>query len=118
MSHNAGIDLTGDSVERAFRPRLSRARGDNPHSFISKVNKAVTRSRAATGRVKRAVPSGRFNARGPGAKIAPGLKGHGAWTVEHGMRFRARRVIVKARVVKFAGAIPPVCAPRNLSSQY
>lgn len=109
MSRGDGFDLGGDGRrfgdrrETAFRPRLSRARGESPHSFIGKVNKAVAKARAASGRTKLSGTSGRFNARGRGAKVAPGLKGHGAWTVEHGMRFRARRAVVKARVVKLAG---------------
>lgn len=113
MSRGDDIDLIGDGRESAVRPRpgregelnvrLARVRIDNPRLFINRVNAAVARSRAATGCTKFSGMSGRFNARGRGAKVAPGLKGHGAWTVEGGMRFRARRVIVKARVVKLAG---------------
>lgn len=120
MSRGDGFDLrggpgagrSGNGRETAFRPRLARIRQGDPHSFIGKVNKAVAKARAASGRTKFSGKSGRFNARGRGARIAAGLKGHGAWTVEpgsgsgpgRGMRFRARRVIVKARVVKLAGA--------------
>lgn len=103
MSRGSGIDLTGDGGAD-FKPRLGRVRRDHPSSFIGKVNKAVAKARAVSGRTKYSGASGRFNARGRGAKVAPGLKGHGAWTVEGGMRFRARRVIVKARVVKLGGA--------------
>lgn len=106
-----GIDLSGGAGRRsgsgreeAFRGRLGRLRRDNPELFINRVNKAVAKARAASGRTKLSGSSGRFNARGRGAKVAPGLKGHGAWQIERGMRFRARRVIVKARVVKLAGA--------------
>lgn len=121
MSRGDDIDLIGDGRESAVRPRpgregelnvrLARVRIDNPRLFISRVNAALARSRAATGCTKFSGMSGRFNARGRGAKVAPGLKGHGAWTVEPGsgsgprlgVRFRARRAIVKARVVKLAG---------------
>ncbi len=52
-------------------------------------------------------PSGRFNARGRGREAAAALEGHGGWEfyadTSDGMRFRARRVVVKARVVKLKG---------------
>jgi type IV secretory pathway VirD2 relaxase len=54
-------------------------------------------------------PTGRFNARGRGRQAAAALEGHGGWEVAAGaepggtMRYRARRVIVKARVVKLKG---------------
>jgi len=113
MSRSGGNGLTGDSAESVFRPRparegahigrLSRIGSDNPQLFINRVNKAVARARAASGRTKWSGTSGRFNARGRGSKIAPGLKRSYGWHSEYGMRFRARRVIVKARVVKLAG---------------
>ena len=61
------VDLTGIGSGADFKPRLGRVRFDNPHSFINKVNRAVARSRAATGRTKWSGTSGRFNARGRGA---------------------------------------------------
>lgn len=49
-------------------------------------------------------PSGRFNARGRGAKIAATLPRSPEWSVDRaGTRVRARRVAVKARIVKMAG---------------
>jgi len=104
MSRGNGIDLTGNSAGADFKPRLGRIGRDNPRSFINKINKAVARSRAAMGRTKYSGTSGRFNARGRGAKVVGGLKHGGGWKTESGMRFRARRVIVKARVVKLKGA--------------
>ena len=104
MSHNGGIDLIGDGSGTSFRPRLGRIRADDPKLFINRVNKAVARSRAATGRNKYSGTSGRFNARDRGSKIAPGLKRSYGWSNEMGMRFRARRVIVKVRVVKLKGS--------------
>ncbi|MER9059943.1 DUF3363 domain-containing protein [Mesorhizobium sp. M0698] len=49
--------------------------------------------------------SGRFNARGRGGKVAAGLpKDGGGWRQDgNGIRFRSRRVVVKARVVKLPG---------------
>ena len=44
--------------------------------------------------------SGRFNARGRGAAVAPALKNRSAWSRDGGLRTRSRRVAVKARVVK------------------
>jgi type IV secretory pathway VirD2 relaxase len=54
-------------------------------------------------------PSGRFNARDRGRQAAAALEGHGGWEFYSdtsdgsGMRFRARRVIVKARVINLKG---------------
>ncbi|MER9015399.1 hypothetical protein NKH90_05230, partial [Mesorhizobium sp. M0898] len=49
--------------------------------------------------------SGRFNARGRGGKVASTLpKNGGGWRQGgNGVRFRSRRVVVKARVVKLPG---------------
>lgn len=49
--------------------------------------------------------SGRFNARGRGAKVAASLPRGSGWSFDHasGIRVRPRRVTVKARVVKLAG---------------
>ncbi|MER8595298.1 DUF3363 domain-containing protein [Mesorhizobium sp. M1182] len=49
--------------------------------------------------------SGRFNARGRGGKMAADLpKDGGGWKQDsNGVRFRSRRVVVKARVVKLPG---------------
>ncbi|MER8388341.1 DUF3363 domain-containing protein [Mesorhizobium sp. M1380] len=49
--------------------------------------------------------SGRFNARGRGGKVAAALpKDGGGWKQDsNGARFRSRRVVVKARVVKLPG---------------
>jgi type IV secretory pathway VirD2 relaxase len=50
--------------------------------------------------------NGRFNARGRGRKAAAVLPRTIAWSApENGMRFRARRVVVKARVVPMRGAV-------------
>ncbi|MER8802062.1 DUF3363 domain-containing protein [Mesorhizobium sp. M0998] len=51
--------------------------------------------------------SGRFNARGRGGKVAAALpKDGGGWKQDsNGVRFRSRRVVVKARVVKLPGRV-------------
>lgn len=104
--------------EVSFKPRLgrSRARNGSEHkhlSFTRQVMRAVTRhggdprriGRAGVARTNRAGSNGRFNARGRGAKIVRTFPRESGWSVaERGMRFRARRVIVKARVVKMRGS--------------
>jgi hypothetical protein len=92
MSRGNGVDLIGDGSGGGFMPRLGRIARDNPRSFLSKINKAVARSRAASGRTKYSGTSGRFNARGRGSKIAPGLKRSYGWSSESGMRFRPPRI--------------------------
>ncbi|TGQ51079.1 DUF3363 domain-containing protein [Mesorhizobium sp. M1C.F.Ca.ET.193.01.1.1] len=95
-----------------FRVRLGRARSGgtrvNPRSlpFVAQVKIAVRRAGGSPGRsggLAGSKKGGRFNARGRGASIATGLmRDGGGWGREGGKgRFRARRVMVKARVVKF-----------------
>jgi hypothetical protein len=49
--------------------------------------------------------AGRFNARGRGRQAAASLPRENSWsTPKRGMRFRGRRVIVKARVVRMSGS--------------
>ncbi len=86
-------------LHQALTALAVRAR---PTSFIGEVHQAVRRAGgnpnrlAGTGR-----GSGRFNARGRGAAAALTLKGRSAWGRDgSGTRTRARRVAVKARVVK------------------
>ncbi len=116
--------------DNSFRVRPGRERACDgktarrPLSFMQEVKHAVAKqggdprrlfrqgrrswsgsggeSREGSGRTRR---SGRFNARGRGAKIAATLPRENEWTVERGVRFRARRVVVKARVVKLGGAV-------------
>lgn len=86
----------------AARKRLSRPVRARAKSFIGEVHQAIRR---AGGNPHRARPagrgSGRCNARGRGARIAAELKGRSAWSRDgRGVRTRARRVAVKARIVK------------------
>lgn len=103
--------------EVSFKPRLGRSRAregsDHKHlSFTRQVMRAVARhggdprriGRTGVARANRAGSNVRFNARGRGAKIVRTFPRESGWSgAERGMRFRARRVIVKARVVKMRG---------------
>lgn len=102
--------MTRDDDTR-FEPRLGRSRapsgGRKPVSFLQRVTKEVTRTGGdprRIGHAKGTSRTGRFNARGRGAKLAATFPRGSGWSrPEGGMRFRARRVIVKARVVKLRG---------------
>ncbi len=99
-----------------FRPHLGKPRG-RPRKAPRTTTALILRSVAEQGGDLRRLlrptrerkPSGRFNARGRGREAAAALEGHGGWEFYSdnadgsGMRFRARRVIVKARVVKLKG---------------
>lgn len=75
--------------------------------FVAQVKIAVRKAGGGQGRnggLAGSKKGGRFNTRGRGASVAAGLLSEGGgWGQEGGGgRFRARRVMVKARVVKFA----------------
>lgn len=99
-----------------FRPHLGRPRARSrkaPRTTTALILRSVAEQGGDLRRLLRPSrerkPSGRFNARGRGRQAAAALEGHGGWEVysdntdSSGMRFRARRVIVKARVVKLKG---------------
>lgn len=75
--------------------------------FLNKVNRAVAQAHAAKGtnRYSKSKPkTGRFNARGRGRRAyAGGIGPNKGWTVQNGMHYRARRVVVKVRVSKLRG---------------
>ena len=73
-----------------------------PTSFIGEVHRAIRRAGGNPDRLARTGKGGgRFNARGRGAATALTLKDRSAWSRDgSGARTRARRVAVKARVVK------------------
>ena len=79
---------------RAVRPRAK--------TFLAEVHQAIRRAGGNPNRLGSAGKgSGRFNARGRGAAVAVALKGRNAWSRDaNGVRTRARRVTVKARIVK------------------
>jgi len=105
-----------------FEPRLGRirSRGGKPRApklrsqILARATRAGTVSlganSAANGFARQ--PSGRFNARGRGAKLAAAFSRGSGWSFDRGlgMRVRPRRVTVKARVVKLAGKGPAVVA--------
>ncbi len=98
--------MAHDENDFRIRPGKIRdrggARGRRPTSFIGEVHQAIRRAGGNPNRLSgTAKGSGRFNARGRGAATALTLKGRGAWSRDgSGERTRARRVAVKARVVK------------------
>ena len=87
-------DRSGVRSVRAVRPR--------PKTFLAEVHQAIRRAGGDPNRLGSAGKgSGRFNARGRGAAVAAALKGRNAWSRDaSGVRTRARRVTVKARIVK------------------
>jgi hypothetical protein len=85
--------------QAAHAPRPVRAR---PKTFVGEVQQAMHRAGYGPYRPEGAGKgSGRCNARGRGAEVAAGLKGRNGWSRDAGgARTRARRVAVKARIVK------------------
>jgi type IV secretory pathway VirD2 relaxase len=97
-----------DNDDFRIRVGRSRSRGARVNrrarSFVGQVNIAVRKAGGDPNRIGGAAGkgSGRFNARGRGAKVAGGLpRERDGWSRDaSGARFRSRRVVVKARVVK------------------
>jgi type IV secretory pathway VirD2 relaxase len=90
----------------SFTQRVMREtarRGGGRRKSVSSVSREGDGDGGETARLPRR-RSGRFNGRGRGRKAAASLPRDNAWSApEGGMRFRARRVVVKARVVKLKG---------------
>ena len=92
-----------DRHDNSFRIRPGRPKnrgaGASLYSkpFITQVKIAVRKAGGNPDRIggESGQGSGRFNARGRGAKLAPSFPKDGS-----GTRFRSRRVVVKARVIK------------------
>ena len=85
---------------RATARRIGVARG-RPTSFVGEVHRAIRRAGGNPNRGGDRKGRGRFNARGRGTATAQTLKDRSAWSRDgSGVRTRARRVVVKARVVK------------------
>ena len=104
--------MTGENEFR-IRPGRIRDRGRQavltprsvlarPGTFVGEVQQAMRRAGHGPCRPERAgMGSGRCNARGWDAQIAAGLKGKSGWGRDaSGVRTRARRVAVTARIVK------------------
>lgn len=103
--------MTTDEDHFSIRPgrvrdrsgiRSVRAVRSRPKTFLAEVHQAIRRAGGDPNRLGSARKgSGRFNARGRGAAMAVALKGPNAWSRDaSGARTRARRVTVKARIVK------------------
>jgi type IV secretory pathway VirD2 relaxase len=85
---------------RATARRIGVARGRTT-SFVGEVHRAIRRAGGNPNRDSAGKGGGRFNARGRGTALAQTLKDRNAWSRDgSGARTRARRVAVKARVVK------------------
>ena len=95
-----------DNSRDEFEPRLGRLGTDQEGSstFKRQVMRAVGRAGGNPRRAGAKMPrrSGRFNARGRGAKIVATLPREVGWRFDRnaGMRVRPRRVIAKMRIVK------------------
>jgi type IV secretory pathway VirD2 relaxase len=113
---NRRVMARDDSEKFRVRPGRSRNGGarTNPRSqpFLKQVQIAVRKAggdprrigaAARSGDAREGGRTGRFNARGRGAKVVasfPREGGSGGWQRDSAGRFRARRVVVKARVVR------------------
>jgi type IV secretory pathway VirD2 relaxase len=85
------------------RPGGRHARGGRarPGSFTGQIQQAIRRAGGDPSRLNgTGKGGGRFNARGRGTAVAAALKNRSPWSWDGGIRTRARRVAVKARVVK------------------
>ena len=105
-----------DSDDFHIRPGRPRSRGTRARSrnlsFVQEVHAAIRKAGGNPNRIGRAGGSGtgrkgggngRFNAHGRGAKaLASFPRDSGGWQRDSIGRFRSRRVVVKARVVKLA----------------
>ena len=98
-----------------FEPRPGRPRSDSGHTVQGLRAEILPRLARAGGNPRhlhglapktRMPRSGRFNARGRGAKIAASFPRGSGWSFDRasGTRVRPRRVTVKVRVVKLAGS--------------
>jgi type IV secretory pathway VirD2 relaxase len=100
--------------ENKFEPRLGRMRSQKRRKAGARALQSLLIARIARGGGearglgKPASPraTGRFNSRGRGAKFSRGAGHSSGWSVDPAskMRVRARRVMVKARIVKLTGA--------------
>jgi type IV secretory pathway VirD2 relaxase len=98
-SRGARINPRGNLSSQPFLKQVQvavRKAGGNPNRIGREPGPGGGRERG---------PSGRFNARGRGAKVVPLFLREGrdgGWQQDSSGRFRARRVAVKARIVKLS----------------
>jgi hypothetical protein len=111
---NRRVMARDDSENFRVRPGRSRSGGAriNPRTqpFLKQVQIAVRKAGGDPRRIGAQAPSGggreggrtgRFNARGRGAKVVASLpRQGGGWQRDSAGRFRARRVVIKARVIR------------------
>src|SRR5438270_1515613 len=99
--------------ETMFEPRLGRMRRGKGRAGAQRSLQSLLIARIARGgddwsslSSRPARQSGRFNSRGRGGRSSAAVAKSYGWSMDRiaGMRVRARRVMVKARVVKLAGA--------------
>jgi len=100
--------------ENRFEPRLGRMRSQKRRKAGARALQSLLIARIARGggdarRLGRPISTratGRFNSRGRGAKFSRAARHGSGWSVDpvSKMRVRARRVMVKARVVKLSGS--------------
>jgi relaxase-like protein len=99
--------------ETRFEPRLGPMRSGKGRAGARRALQSLLIARIARGggdwRSLSSQPtrqSGRFNSSGRGRKFSGAIAGSSGWSVDRisGMRVRARRVMVKARIVKLFGA--------------
>ncbi|MDF2811487.1 MAG: hypothetical protein K0S56_2518 [Microvirga sp.] len=103
-----------DDDDFRIKPGRPRRRGTRLKTHeLPFVRQALIAARDAGGGVRNGsgaaggtASGGRFNARGRGAKLMASLpRDSGGWQSGSSGRFRSRRVVVKARVVKLAGEV-------------
>lgn len=110
--------------ENRFEPHLGRMRSAKGRRSVRSLQGLLIERLARTGDKPRTLPaigkelprSGRFNARGRGSLIAGRVSQGSGWSRDplSGMRVRARRVTVKARVVKLGGSKAITAAAAHL----
>ncbi len=110
--------------ENRFEPRLGRMRSAKGQRSARSLQGLLIERLARAGLAARKMPSiareparsGRFNARGRGSHIAGRLGQGSGWSRDplSAMRVRARRVTVKARVVKLRGSKAVAAAAAHL----
>jgi type IV secretory pathway VirD2 relaxase len=110
--------------ENRFEPRLGRMRNPKGRPSARTLQGLLIERLARAGVSARKMPSvgrepprsGRFNARGRGGQLAERVGKGSGWSRDplSGMRVRARRVTVKARVVKLRGSKAVAAAAAHL----
>ncbi len=120
LESDADPAVMADRDDNNFRIKPGRSRVERSRvrsrdlSFISQVKIAVRKAGGTPNRAdfgagsashRNGGESGRFNARGRGAKVMASIpRNGGGWQRDSAGRFRSRRVVVKAHVVRLASS--------------